>query len=86
MGLGQTMGLQLAHMCAPLDSASHQSCCLQRFDVLRGRREGHAERARKLANTALCKRQAMQHRPPGRIGESVEYGVQPFGLMFNHKV
>jgi hypothetical protein len=26
----------------------------------------------------------MQHRPPGRIGESVEYGVQPFGLMFNH--
>jgi hypothetical protein len=28
----------------------------------------------------------MQHRPPGRIGESVEYGVQPFGLMFNHKV
>jgi hypothetical protein len=28
----------------------------------------------------------VQHRPPGRIGESVEYRVQPFGLMFNHKV
>jgi len=86
MGLGQTMGLQLAHMSAPLDPPPHQSCFLQRFDVFGGRREGHAERARKLADAALRKRQAVQHRPPGRIGESVEHGIQPFGLMFNHKV
>jgi hypothetical protein len=71
MGLGQTIGFELAHMGAPLDPAPHQSCFLQRLDVLRGRREGHAERARKPADTALCERQAVQHRPPGRIGESV---------------
>jgi hypothetical protein len=28
----------------------------------------------------------MQHRPSRRIGESVEYSIQPFGLLFNHKV
>jgi hypothetical protein len=68
MGLGQTMSLQLAHMGATLDPAPHQSRFLQGFDVFRSRREGHAERARKLANAALCKRQVVQHRPPGRIG------------------
>src|SRR5262245_25534418 len=73
-------------MVAPLDPAPHQSCFLQRLDVLRCRRERHAEWARKLADTALCKRQAVQHRPPRGVGESVEHGVESLGLMFNHEV
>jgi hypothetical protein len=28
----------------------------------------------------------VQHRPPRRVGESMEYGVESFGLMFNHEV
>jgi len=68
MGLGETFGFQLAHMSASLNSPPDESGLLQGFDVLGGRGEGHAKGIGELSDAALGKRQAVEHRPPGRIG------------------
>jgi hypothetical protein len=54
--------------------------------VFRSRGERHAERTGELSHAPLRERQTLEHRPPRGIGEGVKYGIETFGLMFNHVV
>lgn len=86
MGLGETLGFQLAHMSPSLNSPPDESGLLQCFDVLGGRGEGHAKGIGQLSDAALGKGQAVEHRPPRRIGKGMKHSVEMLGSMFNHVV
>ncbi|MNV93244.1 hypothetical protein D3C71_1879130 [compost metagenome] len=64
--------------------APHEAGALEHLDVFRrgGKRDG--EGGCKLAHQPLARRQILQHRPPRRVGERMEYGVEPIVHIFNH--
>lgn len=75
-----------AVMDATADSAFYQPGSLQRLDVLRGCRERHLIRRRKLAHSLLTFGKALEHAPPSLVTECAENEVEARVSMFNHTV
>lgn len=73
-------------MLPSLHGPAHEAGALERLHVLGGASKRHAQGSRKVADGQLAAGQTSQHSSPGRVGESMEDGVEMRGTLFNHRV
>lgn len=78
--------VKAAHVRAAGDSPPDQPGSLQHPNMLRGRREGHPQGRRQLAEVLLFARELPEDRPARRVGQGVKDAVQVRGSIQNHMV
>jgi hypothetical protein len=86
VGLCQAVGVEAAKMLPPLHGPAHEAGTFERLHVLGGAGERHAQRRGKVAYRQFAAGQTAQHSSPGRVGESMEDGVEMRGTLLNHLV
>jgi hypothetical protein len=89
--VGERCRFKAADVGAAADGPADEAASLERFDMLGGAGEGHAERRGQFADRALAIREGTQHLAARGIGECMKDGVEPVcrsppGRLFNHVV
>ena len=72
MGALERSGVEAAEMGAPTHLAADQSGAFQHLDVLRGRRERHGKRLRKLADGSLAGGEFEKHSSASGVAQRVK--------------